>query len=302
MHLKRCRFRLSLLLFLSTKKLFFFLADFFFKTLDSIVNQPRGIFRGFHGICRKSFFTSSSHSFQSDCIRLTNFRIFAFVDDKSGNAIFATGCYPVGVVVWRRGEAPFSKSTVRGLCGGKIFPHTPIFYARVAGTGSCGSSLPGRGGGSAALLVRLRRPTLHRASRCGRGPSLRCVHLRRTCSLLLCLAQRSSFTSAPRRIPRLLCRAEMSRGIHFHGRPSGLRLYMVGVLGFEPRTSSLSGTRSNQLSYTPIQDYQSLSGCGLVKWWSRRDSNPQHPACKAGALAIELRPRSHVVSPSGILT
>ena len=31
-----------------------------------------------------------------------------------------------------------------------------------------------------------------------------------------------------------------------------LRLEMVGVLGFEPRTSSLSGTRSNQLSYTPI--------------------------------------------------
>ena len=28
---------------------------------------------------------------------------------------------------------------------------------------------------------------------------------------------------------------------------------MVGVLGFEPRTSSLSGTRSNQLSYTPIE-------------------------------------------------
>ena len=26
---------------------------------------------------------------------------------------------------------------------------------------------------------------------------------------------------------------------------------MVGVLGFEPRTSSLSGTRSNQLSYKP---------------------------------------------------
>ena len=30
-----------------------------------------------------------------------------------------------------------------------------------------------------------------------------------------------------------------------------LLAYMVGVLGFEPRTSSLSGTRSNQLSYTP---------------------------------------------------
>ena len=116
------------------------------------------------------------------------------------------------------------------------------------------------------------------------------------------LPQRSSFTSAPRRIPRLLCRAEASRGIHFHGQLSGLLRYMVGVLGFEPRTSSLSGTRSNQLSYTPIRDYRSLNGCGLVKWWSRRDSNPQHPACKAGALAIELRPRSHVVSPSGILT
>ena len=29
------------------------------------------------------------------------------------------------------------------------------------------------------------------------------------------------------------------------------RFELVGVLGFEPRTSSLSGTRSNQLSYTP---------------------------------------------------
>ena len=27
---------------------------------------------------------------------------------------------------------------------------------------------------------------------------------------------------------------------------------LVGVLGVEPRTSSLSGTRSNQLSYTPF--------------------------------------------------
>ena len=49
---------------------------------------------------------------------------------------------------------------------------------------------------------------------------------------------------------------------------------MVGVLGVEPRTSSLSGTRSNQLSYTPIS-----------VWWSLRDSNPRHPACKADTLA-----------------
>ena len=27
------------------------------------------------------------------------------------------------------------------------------------------------------------------------------------------------------------------------------------------------------------------------RWWSRRDSNPRHPACKAGALPTELRPQ-----------
>ncbi len=35
---------------------------------------------------------------------------------------------------------------------------------------------------------------------------------------------------------------------------------MVGVLGFEPRTSSLSGTRSNQLSYTPKEYNTELHG------------------------------------------
>ena len=88
---------------------------------------------------------------------------------------------------------------------------------------------------------------------CGRGPSLRCVHLRRTCSSLPASAAAepcSPFTSAARRIPRF-----------FTGRPSRANhhKYMVGVLGFEPRTSSLSGTRSNQLSYTPILDYRSFS-------------------------------------------
>ena len=110
---------------------------------------------------------------------------------------------------------------------------------------------------------------------------------------------------------------------------------MVGVLGFEPRTSSLSGTRSNQLSYTPVFPQKVASpsptagstrwqmvGCRQLRclsslrgaspsttavcnvlpfaarstslfyralpikfWWSRRGSNPRHPACKAGALA-----------------
>ena len=88
---------------------------------------------------------------------------------------------------------------------------------------------------------------------------------------------------------------------------------MVGVLGFEPRTSSLSGTRSNQLSYTPDSPknpvppvttdrrhrasekpaassrlnlrFNSIFNTESIDWWSRRGSNPQHPACKAGALA-----------------
>ena len=40
---------------------------------------------------------------------------------------------------------------------------------------------------------------------------------------------------------------------------------MVGVLGVEPRTSSLSGTRSNQLSYTPSRFSQATV---QAVWWS----------------------------------
>ena len=41
---------------------------------------------------------------------------------------------------------------------------------------------------------------------------------------------------------------------------------MVGVTGIEPVTSSLSGTRSNQLSYTPIlatRAFQLVEATGL---------------------------------------
>ena len=48
---------------------------------------------------------------------------------------------------------------------------------------------------------------------------------------------------------------------------------MVGVLGVEPRTSSLSGTRSNQLSYTPNRASR-YDGNPVYLWWSLRDSNP----------------------------
>ena len=75
---------------------------------------------------------------------------------------------------------------------------------------------PGRGGGSAALLVRLRRPTLHRAARYGRGPSLRCVHRRRTCSLLLC--SRKGVRSHPLRgACRACCAGQKRFCLYYYG-------------------------------------------------------------------------------------
>ncbi len=40
-------------------------------------------------------------------------------------------------------------------------------------------------------------------------------------------------------------------------------------------------------------------GASTEDWWAVRDSNPQHPACKAGALPIEL---TALVRRSGLLT
>ena len=51
---------------------------------------------------------------------------------------------------------------------------------------------------------------------------------------------------------------------------------MVGISGLEPETSSLSVTRSNQLSYIPIIE--------MLNWWSNRDSNPGPLPCKGSAL------------------
>ena len=66
---------------------------------------------------------------------------------------------------------------------------------------------------------------------------------------------------------------------------------LVGVPGVEPGTSSLSGTRSNQLSYTPSPP---RSPPPLSRWWRQPGSNRRHPACKAGALPTELCPRGDV--------
>ena len=62
-------------------------------------------------------------------------------------------------------------------------------------------------------------------------------------------------------------------------------ILLVGLTGLEPVTPRLSSACSNQLSYRP--GFGSLSR----NWWRHGDSNPGHPACKAGALPTELYPQ-----------
>ena len=77
---------------------------------------------------------------------------------------------------------------------------------------------------------------------------------------------------------------------------------LVGLIGFEPMTLRLSSACSNQLSYRPAREPEARNfewkfrnsqfsfapPCGK---WRHGDSNPGHPACKAGALPTELYPR-----------
>lgn len=78
---------------------------------------------------------------------------------------------------------------------------------------------------------------------------------------------------------RFLCHADVN--FRF---PSIIDL-LVGLTGLEPVTPRLSSACSNQLSYRP--GFGSLSR----NWWRHGDSNPGHPACKAGALPTELYPQ-----------
>ena len=67
---------------------------------------------------------------------------------------------------------------------------------------------------------------------------------------------------------------------------------MVGPGGLEPPTPALSRRCSNQLSYGPKicpANFDQLRAAQF--WWSRSDLNRRPPACKAGALPTELRPR-----------
>ena len=110
-------------------------------------------------------------------------------------------------------------------CGGKDFPPHPHFLR------SCGERrvmwfFPP---GSRRRLCRLTcpPPAANSSSRFALRQRAFAALRSPASHLLLAplLPQRSSFTSAPRRIPRLLCRAEMSREIHFHGHLSDCSEY-----------------------------------------------------------------------------
>jgi hypothetical protein len=83
---------------------------------------------------------------------------------------------------------------------------------------------------------------------------------------------------------------------------------LVGAAGIEPATLSLSGTRSNQLSYAPYVNRHAALTClrrsprlgqsarskplrGRVELWRQPGSNRRPQACKACALPTELCPR-----------
>jgi hypothetical protein len=123
-------------------------------------------------------------------------------------------------------------------------------------------------------------------------------------------------TSQPGFVP-LAMLAELRHGSLRPPLRSGRSL--VGVPGVEPGTSSLSGTRSNQLSYTPF--FAPLRGaskgkpCRLLPWLAMRSSRPlQRPpseawwrqpglnrrprACKARALPTELCPHHAIRCPT----
>ena len=76
---------------------------------------------------------------------------------------------------------------------------------------------------------------------------------------------------------------------------------MVGLSGLEPPTSRLSGVRSNQLSYRPLERVKGIEPSSSawkaevlplnytrVIWWLRTESNRRHKDFQSFALPTEL--------------
>ena len=185
---------LSLLLFLSTKKLFLFLQILFQDTFFDCQSTPRSPAALPLLPQRKSFLIKSV------C------RIGGFVGES------------------------FSPTPPFPLCAGLSFP--------------VGCALSVRGGGSAALLVRLRRPTPHHPLRgCAGGASLRCVHLRHF---------RSSLPAHFRVSITVACR--------FSSR------YFL-----ELSNNTQSENRDFPASVNAVKRYQSHSN--PIRWWAYLDLN-----------------------------
>src|SRR5215470_17959334 len=74
------------------------------------------------------------------------------------------------------------------------------------------------------------------------------------------------------------------------GRLPDLHLYLVGLRGLEPRTSSLSGKRSNRLSYSPLVLGRRTGAGTLGPGWARRPERLPHgrPRCLFGLLESDL--------------
>ena len=70
-----------------------------------------------------------------------------------------------------------------------------------------------------------------------------------------------------------------------------MRTRLVGLGRVELPTSPLSGVRSSQLSYRPVEKPG-------TNWWSWSGSNRRPPECKSGALPAELQPLDHRLRPS----
>ena len=95
---------------------------------------------------------------------------------------------------------------------------------------------------------------------------------------------RSAFGQNQKR-PPLGLRCILPRNVHLPKIKNPLvDQTVVGVPGIEPGTSSLSGTRSNQLSYTPISSRDAWSGRGATVSCLRQGAHLATPSREGGSL------------------